>query len=151
MLPTTRKLHTRLSPLSRKHLSYVQPSIPPHTDCFLIFLVSGPTPFNEDDWTLLQIGAHKYHVCCRTTRCVLPTNDPDTGLITNKKPEPQKWLRANRNIDSGVDAGCLGMQMVPTKEAVGAIIRIGDVVKVLKRGEHYFVADASPDAQRPVS
>lgn len=42
------------------------------------------------------------------------------------------------------------MQMVPTKEAIGAVIRIGDVVKVLKRSEHYFVADASPEAQKAV-
>jgi len=63
---------------------------------------------------------------------------------------PQRWLKSNRRIDAASDAGCLGMQMVPSKEAIGAVIRVGDVVKVLKRGEHLFVANPDPEAQRPV-
>lgn len=113
--------------------------------------VSGPAPFDEDDWTLIQIGDHKYHVSCRTTRCILPTNNPDTGILsTMNQPQPQKWLRANRKIDAGNDSGCLGMQMVPTKEAIGSVIRVGDVVKVLKRGQHLYVQKADPEFQRPV-
>lgn len=113
--------------------------------------VSGPTPFDEDDWTLIQIGDHKYHVSCRTTRCTLPTNDPDTGILSYaNQPEPQKWLLANRKIDAGNTSGCLGMQMVPSKEAIGSVIRVGDIVKVLKRGQHLYVARADPEFQRPV-
>lgn len=113
--------------------------------------VSGPAPFDEDDWTLIQIGDHKYHVSCRTTRCTLPTNDPNTGILSTKvQPEPQKWLLANRKIDAGNKVGCLGMQMVPTKEAIGSVIRVGDVVKVLKRGHHLYVQNADPEFQRPV-
>ncbi|KAE9985576.1 hypothetical protein EG328_007242 [Venturia inaequalis] len=113
--------------------------------------ISGPAPFDEDDWTLIQIGDHKYHVSCRTTRCTLPTNDPNTGILSTKvQPEPQKWLLANRKIDAGNKVGCLGMQMVPTKEAIGSVIRVGDVVKVLKRGHHLYVQNADPEFQRPV-
>lgn len=112
--------------------------------------MSGPTPFNEDDWALIQIGEHQYHVTCRTTRCNLPTNDPDTGILTFKQNEPQNWLGKNRRIDAGADAGCLGMQMVPSKEAIGSVIRVGDVVKVLKRGVHHYVSKTGPEFQRPV-
>lgn len=59
-------------------------------------------------------------------------------------------MKKNRRIDAGSDAGCLGMQMVPSKEAIGSVIRVGDVVKVLKRGEHLAVAKPDPEFQRPV-
>jgi NADPH:quinone reductase-like Zn-dependent oxidoreductase len=42
------------------------------------------------------------------------------------------------------------MQVVPSKEAIGSVIRVGDVVKVLKRGDHFFVAKPEKEAQRPV-
>jgi hypothetical protein len=42
------------------------------------------------------------------------------------------------------------MMLVPTKDAVGSTIKIGDELKVLRRGHHFFVADTGPEAQRPV-
>jgi len=84
--------------------------------------VSGPKAFDEDDWTLIQIGAYKFHVSCRTTRCILPTTNPDTGYQSaTKQPEPTRFINKTRKIDEGnKNSGCLGMQMVPTKEAIGA-------------------------------
>jgi uncharacterized protein YcbX len=112
-------------------------------------LVAGPAPYDEDDWTLIALDSHKLHVSCRTTRCKLPTNDPDTGVL-GSDVQPYRYLQKNRAIDEGSQAGCLGMMCVPTKEAIGVTIRIGDNLEVLKRGKHHFVADAEPEAQRPV-
>jgi hypothetical protein len=42
------------------------------------------------------------------------------------------------------------MHLVPTKESIGAVIRVGDEIEVLKTGVHRFVADTEPEAQRPV-
>jgi hypothetical protein len=42
------------------------------------------------------------------------------------------------------------MHLVPTKESIGGVIRVGDEIEVLKTGSHRFIADAEPEAQRPV-
>jgi hypothetical protein len=42
------------------------------------------------------------------------------------------------------------MMLVPTKDALGTTIKVGDELEVLRRGNHFFVADAEPEAQRPV-
>lgn len=116
----------------------------------LILAVSGPAAYDEDDWTLIDIGGHKLHVSCRTTRCKLPTNDPDTGIL-GSDVQPYKYLGQHRAIDEGApQSGCLGMMLVPTKEAVGATIEVGGDLAVLRRGRHFFIADAEPEAQRPV-
>lgn len=112
-------------------------------------LVAGPTPYDEDDWTLIALGNHQLHVSCRTTRCKLPTNDPDTGVL-GSDVQPYKHLQKYRVIDEGSPTGCLGMMCVPTKEAIGVTIKVGDHLEVLRRGKHRFVADAEPEAQRPV-
>jgi hypothetical protein len=57
----------------------------------------------------------------------------------------------NRAIDEGAkQSGCLGMMLVPTKDIVGKTIKVGDQLSVLKKGKHFFIADAKPAAQRPV-
>jgi uncharacterized protein YcbX len=90
------------------------------------------------------------HVACRTTRCKLPTNDPDSGIL-GSDTQPYNYLMQNRAIDEGApQSGCLGMMLVPTKDAVGTTIKVGDELEVLRRGNHFFVADAEPEAQRPV-
>jgi len=64
--------------------------------------------------------------------------DPDTA---ERHPvEPDKFLRAHRNIDPGNDkSGCLGMQMVPAKNERFQL-RVGMGIEVLERGEHYFLS-----------
>ena len=57
----------------------------------------------------------------------------------------------NRAIDEGApQSGCLGMMLVPTKATVGQKIKVGDQLSILKKGQHFFIADAEPEAQRPV-
>lgn len=112
--------------------------------------VLGPAPYDEDDWTFVRVGEEDFHVSCRTTRCKLPTNDPDTGVL-GSDVQPYSYLMKNRDIDEGAPkSGCLGMMMVPTKAAVGSTIKVGDDIEVLRKGKHFFVADAEPEAQKPV-
>jgi uncharacterized protein YcbX len=116
----------------------------------LMSTVSGPPAYDEDDWTFVSIGENELHVACRTTRCKLPTNNPDTGIL-GSDVQPYNYLMKNRAIDEGApQSGCLGMMLVPTKDAVGSTIKVGDELKVLRRGKHFSVADAAPEAQRPV-
>ncbi|KIW05952.1 uncharacterized protein PV09_03140 [Verruconis gallopava] len=111
--------------------------------------VSGPPAYDEDDWTLVSIGDSDIHVSCRTTRCKLPTNDPDLGVLGSDN-QPYAYLTKNRAIDEGApNTGCLGMMAVPAKDSIGRTIKVGDALKVLKRGKHRFVADPEPEAQRP--
>jgi uncharacterized protein YcbX len=114
--------------------------------------ITGPTAYDEDNWTLIRIGNNKYHVSCRTTRCKLPNTDPDTGNQDKKGNQPLSTMSKYRGIDAGdrPHSPCLGMHLVPTKDAVGSMIRVGDQVEMLKKGEHFFVADPAPEKQRPV-
>jgi hypothetical protein len=44
-----------------------------------------------------------------------------------------------RNIDEGAKmSGCLGLQMVPASNQQ-FVINVGDTVRILERGEHFFV------------
>jgi uncharacterized protein YcbX len=79
----------------------------------------------------------------------LPNTDPDTSVKDAK--QPFNYIQKNRAIDEGAPtSGCLGMHLVPTKESIGGVIRVGDEIEVLKTGVHRFIADAEPEAQRPV-
>merc|ERR1711981_243240 len=96
------------------------------------------------------LGESKLRVSCRTTRCKLPTNDPDVGVL-GSDVQPYNYLIKHRSIDEGApNTGCLGMMCVPTKAAVGSVIKVGYDISVLKRGQHHFIADAEPEAQKPV-
>lgn len=103
--------------------------------------VTGIPPFAEDDWKVIRSGNLDYHVSCRTTRCDLPNVDPETGI--KDRAEPYKSLKQSRGfVDKGAGAHpVLGMQMVPLlKEARGSEeIRVGEEMKVVKTGEHFYI------------
>jgi len=112
--------------------------------------IAGPPPYDEDDWTLVEIGGRNFHCACRTTRCKLPNADPDSGAQDNKGNEPQSTMLKYRVIDEGSKSACLGMQVVPSAEAVGNVVAVGNEVKVLRRGQHRFVASTEPEDQLPI-
>lgn len=99
-------------------------------------VVTGPEAYNEDNWKMIRIGDFKYHVCCRTARCIIPNTNQDTGV--KHKAEPFTTLRSFRAIDPGAGkSACLGMQMVPALQH--GLVKIGDSIEVLETGEHYYV------------
>ena len=100
-------------------------------------LITGPKAYLEDDWKKIKIGDFEYFVCCRTSRCQLPNVNQITGI--KDKLEPNKTLRATRDIDPGASpAACLGMQLVPALEK-GATVRVGDKIEVLEVGDHFYL------------
>jgi uncharacterized protein YcbX len=98
--------------------------------------ITGPPPFDEDNWTGALIGKNKYHISCRTTRCKLPNVDPETG--ERDRSEPDSTMRRYRVVDQGSKSACLGMQVTPLEEGV---VKVGDEVEVTSRGEHFFLKE----------
>jgi uncharacterized protein YcbX len=99
-------------------------------------ILSGPSPFTEDDWKKIRLGGYVYYAACRTVRCKMPNVDPDTG--ERHMQEPDQTMRSYRAIDLGNKHGaCLGMQLVPAS-AMG-ILRVGDGVDVLETGSHHYI------------
>ncbi|OQD80714.1 hypothetical protein PENANT_c033G03209 [Penicillium antarcticum] len=104
-------------------------------------IIQGPAAFEEDHWRRLSIGATEIHASCRTVRCRLPNVDPESG--DRHKAEPDRTLKAYRRIDDGDRTNaCLGMQLVPAKEAF--VLRVGDEVRVLENGEHRYIKMLAP-------
>ncbi|KAF2489488.1 hypothetical protein BU16DRAFT_519528 [Lophium mytilinum] len=98
--------------------------------------ITGPPAFSEDSWAKARIGDCNYHISCRTTRCKLPNVDPKTAV--RDRVEPERTMRSYRVIDKGSNSACLGMQVTPLVEGTGAI-SVGDEVKLLEQGEHFFL------------
>lgn len=73
-------------------------------------------------------------------RCKLPNVNPETGI--RHPVEPDRTLRANREIDEGaLKKGCLGMQVTPffdKPESPESYLAVGMSIEVLARGEHFF-------------
>lgn len=100
-------------------------------------VITGPEPYAEDAWKLITLGGFEYHVSCRTARCTLPNVDPMSGL-KDANMQPYRTLEKYRAIDPGAGKWpCLGMQMVPKSEE--GVVRVGDEVKVLETGEHFYI------------
>ena len=118
-----------------------------------IYVTNTPA-FDEDSWKRITVGrciklpanpARKskqieetngeYHIACRTARCKLPNVHPETGVKDNN--EPFSTLARTRQVDEGAKPHpCLGMQMIPLFQQ--GILRVGDEVDVLERGEHVY-------------
>lgn len=100
------------------------------------FLISGPPAYDEDDWKRVRIGGNEYHCACHTVRCKLPNVDPDTAV--KHKDQPHSTLISFRNIDPGdKNNPCLGLQLVPAVQK--GMIKVGDKIEVLERGEHVYI------------
>ena len=126
--------------------------------------VDAPIPYAEDHWKLIQIGSSVYHVSCRTARCKLPNNNPETGILDLNEPLTtyvaavcqsddsahllMLWivrLRRHRQIDEGAHPHpCLGMQMVPQSSQTTRI-RVGDAIKILQTGQHHYIKQGTAD------
>lgn len=98
-------------------------------------VVEGPQPYEEEFWKKVKLGKYVFYVACRCVRCLMPNVDPDTGKRHGS--EPNKTLRATRNVDPGAPlSGCLGMNLVPA--AKEGVLRVGDVVEILDEGQHLY-------------
>ncbi|MCB6184358.1 MOSC domain-containing protein [Leeia sp. TBRC 13508] len=88
-------------------------------------VIDGAPAFEEDFWTLIQIGEVELAVKKYCERCVFTTVNPDTG---EKSPdnEPLTTLSGFRNIpEKGI---CFGQNLEVVKSGT---IRVGDEVTIL--------------------
>jgi uncharacterized protein YcbX len=90
-------------------------------------VVSGTTPFAEDGWRRIRIGAAEFRAVKGCDRCVMTMTDPDTAA---RGKEPIATLARHRQWDG---ATWFGMNLVP--DTPGVTISLGDAVEVLESVE----------------
>ncbi|MEL6345564.1 MAG: MOSC domain-containing protein [Myxococcota bacterium] len=86
-------------------------------------VVGGCPPFAEDDWTHVEIGAARFSLVKRCSRCVLTTIDPQTGQ-RDPGGEPIKTLSTYRRVKGKI---MFGQNLLV---AQGGMVRVGDVVRL---------------------
>lgn len=92
-------------------------------------VLAGAAPFAEDTWASLRIGAITLRIAKPCTRCVITTQDPDTGLVEHPM-EPLRTLKAMGRVMPGPRAEPIfGVDAIP--EAPGEIA-VGDEVEILQ-------------------
>lgn len=100
-------------------------------------VISTTKPWDEDDWKKVRIGGVNFHVPCRNVRCRVTTVNIHKGEFETTH-EPYKTMQSFRRIDEGCKyEPCFGMNLVHDK--IGPIIRVGDELRVLKRGPHRYI------------
>jgi uncharacterized protein YcbX len=87
-------------------------------------VVSGCSPWEEDEWALIRIGDLRIRVAKPCSRCVITTTDQHTG---ERGVEPLRTLATFRTRDNEV---LFAQNCIP--EATGTVA-VGDPVRVLQR------------------
>jgi len=93
-----------------------------------LVIAGAPAAFAEDDWRTLRIGDATMRVVKPCTRCVMTTQDPDSGEVPEKM-EPLRTLKAMGRVMPGPrPEPIFGQNAIP--EGAG-MIAVGDRVEVL--------------------
>jgi len=88
-------------------------------------VVAGALPYEEDDWSVIQIGDIVFDVAKPCTRCQMTTVDPDTGKFSDAN-EPMKTLVRTRQLPEGI---CFGVNLVARNEG---LLELGANVEILE-------------------
>jgi uncharacterized protein YcbX len=91
-------------------------------------VIAGALPWAEDTWRRIRIGGLSFRVVKPCSRCVIITQDPDTGVRRDAN-EPLATLRSFHAASSGEIM--FGQNVIP--DGAGTI-RIGDPVEILEEG-----------------
>ena len=88
-------------------------------------VVEGSAPWEEDHWSKLEVGGQPFDIVKPSSRCVLTTVDPDTGV---KDPglQPLRTLSGYRRTADGVIFGQNAMHESP------GVIHVDDPVTVIE-------------------
>ncbi|WP_420031927.1 MOSC domain-containing protein [Streptomyces sp. cg28] len=86
-------------------------------------VVSGTSPWAEDDWTRITIGEVTFRITKKSGRCVVTTTNQETA---ERGKEPLRTLARHRRFG---DQLCFGTNLVP--ESSGSI-RLGDPLTVVE-------------------
>ncbi|KAJ3165238.1 hypothetical protein HDU88_004321 [Geranomyces variabilis] len=96
--------------------------------------ISSPTPYFEETFFTVAMSSHEVFVNSRCVRCVLPNNDPQTGVAHKK--EPLATLMTYRRVDPGAKwTPCLGVNA--THRDAGWVLHVGDAVSVTCSGDFH--------------
>lgn len=90
------------------------------------FVITGSSPFEEDGWRKIRIGATVFHVVKPCERCTITTIDQGTGERTGQ--EPLRTLTRYRAEDNKV---LFGQYLIAERE--DGILRVGDKIEVVER------------------
>jgi uncharacterized protein YcbX len=86
-------------------------------------VVTGASPWAEDHWRRIRVGAVSFRVVKPCGRCVVTTTDQTTG---GRGPQPLKMLGRRRRFGRQL---VFGQNLIPGS---GGVIRVGDPVEVLE-------------------
>ncbi|TPX68021.1 hypothetical protein SpCBS45565_g03380 [Spizellomyces sp. 'palustris'] len=91
-------------------------------------------PYIEETFVKLSVnGANMLYIASRCTRCILPNNNPVTGIPHVR--EPLATLMQYRRSDPGAQfKACFGMNAI--QATTGWVLRTGDIVTVVEQGVH---------------
>jgi uncharacterized protein YcbX len=87
-------------------------------------VVAGTSPWDEDGWRRIRVGAAYFRVVKGCDRCVVTMTDPETTL---RGKEPIATLARHRKWDGET---WFGMNLIPDNP--GAAIEVGDEVEILE-------------------
>lgn len=92
-------------------------------------------PWAEDAWTGLQIGGIRFDFVKPCPRCIMTTQDQETGSREGANPMPAMG-RLRMSADRRVPGPLFGWNAVPRGEG---LVRVGDAVTVLGRRERWAI------------
>lgn len=84
-------------------------------------VVNGATPFDEDEWVVVEIGGVTFDLVKPCSRCQMVNVDPDTAL---PGMEPLRSLATYRRQELGVIVGQNAVHRTPGRVCVGQTVRI---------------------------
>ncbi|MDH4413900.1 MAG: MOSC domain-containing protein [Rhizobium sp.] len=92
-------------------------------------------PFAEDAWTGLEIGGIRFDFVKPCPRCIMTTQDQQTGSRDGANPMPAMG-RLRMSADRRVPGPLFGWNAVPRGEG---LVRVGDAVTVLGSRERWAI------------
>ncbi len=92
-------------------------------------------PFAEDAWTGLEIGGIRFDFVKPCPRCIMTTQDQQTGSREGANPMPAMG-RLRMSADRRVPGPLFGWNAVPRGEG---LVRVGDAVTVLGSRERWAI------------
>lgn len=92
-------------------------------------------PWAEDTWTGLEIGGIRFDFVKPCPRCIMTTQDQQTGSREGANPMPAMG-RIRMSADRRVPGVLFGWNAVPRGEG---LVRVGDAVKVLGTREGWAI------------
>ena len=93
-------------------------------------VVDGETAWDEDRWSVVQIGDMIFDVVKPCTRCVVTTRDQKTGIGANDAQPIRALAQIRRSADKNIRGVLFGVNLVPRGE--GSLL-IGNEFHILER------------------